>query len=97
MAKQCNSNLPRSISVADFILEDGGHSVIEASKEFKLSKTTIERDLNYLGCVAFYENRPNAIELQKKYVKVKKTLEKLAKQNNTKNINKYNANRATSN
>ena len=97
MSKQCNSNLPRSIAIADYILEDEGHSIAEAAKEFRLSKTTIERDLNYLACVAFYlENHPDTPELKKKYVRVKKTLKKLAKQNNNKNISKYNAKKATS-
>lgn len=85
MGKQCNHNLPRSLSIADFILEDGGHTVEEAAIEFRISRTSVQRDLNYLACVAFYEeNRPNTSELKQKYISVKKTLEKLAKQNNSK-------------
>mgnify|MGYP007105434075 FL=1 len=39
MSRKCNSNLPRAISVADFILEDNGHSIAEVAEEFKLSRT----------------------------------------------------------
>ena len=49
MSRECNSNLSRAISVADFILEDNGHSIVESTEEFKLSRSTIERDINYLG------------------------------------------------
>lgn len=90
MSMQCNSNLPRAISVADFILEDNGHSIVEAAEEFRLGKTTMERDINYLGVCAFYGNLPNQKELQQKYIDVKKTLARLAKEHNTKNIAKYN-------
>lgn len=95
MSIRCNSNLPRSISVADFILEDNGHSIAEAIKEFKLSRSTIERDINYLGSCAFYGNFPNERELQQKYIAVKKTLARLDKEN--KKYCKYNnSRRATS-
>ena len=98
MGKQCNSNLPRAISVADFILEDTGHSVAETAEEFRLGKTTIEHDINYLGTCAFYGNLPNQKELQQKYIDVKKTLARLAKEHKAKNITKYNMShkRATS-
>ncbi len=98
MSRECNSNLPRAISVADFILEDNGHSVAEAAKEFKVGETTIRKDLNLLGASAFYENLPNEKELQKKYIKVKKTLAKLAKIHHASNISKFNMSqkRATS-
>lgn len=98
MSTQCNSNLPWAISVADFILEDNGHSIVESIEEFKLSRSTIERDINYLGACAFFENLPNKKELQQKYIDVKKTLARLAKEHNTKNITKYNMShkRATS-
>lgn len=98
MSMQCNSNLPRAISVADFILEDTGHSVAETAEEFRLGKTTIEHDINYLGACAFYGNLPNKKELQQKYIDVKKTLARLAKEHNAKNITKYNMShkRATS-
>lgn len=93
MSTQCNSNLQRAISVADFILEDNGHSISEATEEFKLARTTITRDINYLGACAFYENLPNQKELQQKYIDVKKTLARLAKKQDTKNITKYNMSR----
>lgn len=98
MSTQCNSNLPRAISVADFILEDTGHSVAETAEEFRLGKTTIEHDINYLGTCAFYGNLPNQKKLQQKYIDVKKTLARLAKEHNAKNITKYNMShkRATS-
>lgn len=90
MALQCNSNLSRAIAIADFILEDEGHSVSEASKEFKLSITSVRRDLNYLGSIAFYSAKPNK-SLQKKYKDVKSTLDKLAK------VNQSNSRKAASN
>lgn len=98
MSRQCNTNLPRAISVADFILEDNGHSIAEAAEEFKVSKSTIERDINYLGNCAFYGNLPNEKELQEKYRDAKKTLARLAKEHNAKSIVKYNMSqkRATS-
>ena len=71
MSMQCNSNLPRAISVADFILEDTGHSVAETAEEFGLGKTAIEHDINCLGACAFYGNLPNKKELQQKYIDVK--------------------------
>ncbi len=91
-----HNNLLRAISVADYILEDNGHSIAEASKEFRLGKTTIERDINLLGSVAFYGREPNTKELQMKYIKVKKTLTRLAKEHNANNIAKWNAKKATS-
>lgn len=97
MGKQCNNNLSRAISVAYFILEDNGHSIAEAAEEFKLGKTTMERDINYLGVCAFYGNLPNKKELQQKYIDVKKTLAKLAKEHNAKNIAKYNMTHKKSN
>ena len=90
MSRKCNSNLPRAISVADFILEDNGHSIAEVAEEFKLSRTTIERDINNLVARAFYENLPNKKELQQKYIDVKKTLARITKEHNIKNITKYN-------
>lgn len=93
MSIRCNSNLPRSISVADFILEDNGHSIAEAAEEFKLARCTIERDINYLGSCAFYENLPNKKELQQKYIDVKKTLARLAKEHHVNNWTKFNISR----
>lgn len=97
MAKQCNTNFLRAISVTDYILEDGGHSIVEASIEFKCAKSTIQRDINYFGSVAFYGDEPNERELQVKYVKVKETLARLAKEHNANNIGKWIAKNATSN
>lgn len=96
MARQCNSNLPRAIAVADYILEGKGHSIMDAAKEFRFSKSTIGRDINYLGTVAFYSNRADSKELKIKYVKVKKTLQKLAKENSANNISKWNARKSAS-
>ncbi len=94
MARQTNSNLSRAISVADYILEGNGHSIAEASKEFHLGKTTIERDINLLGSVAFYSYHPNAKNLQVKYVKVRKTLAKVTKDHHVNNFEKWNAKNA---
>ena len=94
MSMQCNNNLPRAISVADYILEDGGHSISEATKEFGFTKSTIQRDLNFLGSMAFYGNLPNSKELKIKYLKVRKTLERLSKQKSSNSIR--NAKKATS-
>ena len=93
MSAQCNSNLQRSISVADFILEDNGHSITEAAEEFRLGETTIKRDINCLGSCAFYENLPNKKELQQKYIDVKKTLARLAKEHHVNNLTKFNISR----
>ena len=90
MSRQCNNNLSRAISIADYILEDDGHSVAEATIEFKYGKSTIQRDINYLGAVAFYGNEPNEKELKEKYVKVKKTLARLTKEHSSNNIKKWN-------
>lgn len=84
MSRQCNNNLSRAISIADYILEDDGHSISEAAKEFGFYKTTIERDINFLGSSAFYGTSPNSKELQIKYLNVKKTLQKVAKRNRSK-------------
>lgn len=71
---QCNSNLSRAISIADYITEKPYHSVKEASAEFNISKTIVERDINFLGSIAFYGNLENADELKKKYLLVQKVL-----------------------
>ena len=93
MGTQCNKNLSRAISVADFILEDNGHSIAEAAEEFRLGETTIKRDINCLGSCAFYENLPNKKELQQKYIDVKKTLARLAKLHHVNNLAKFNISR----
>lgn len=78
-------NFSRGYAIMEFILEGDGHSIAEATKEFKLSKSTIQADLNYLGQEAFYSNRKNAKELQEKYKKMRKTLSLLSKQSRSKN------------
>lgn len=77
--QQFNYYLGRSISIADFICEGSGHSISEAAKEFKCSKNTIRNAIDILGSNAFYGNEPNEKELKIKYLKVKKTLDRLAK------------------
>lgn len=91
MAHQYNRKLGRAISMADFILEDNGHSVTETALEFKSGQTTVLENIRYLGSIAFYGNEPNEKELKIKYLKVKKTLDRLAKEHNPNNISKYNA------
>lgn len=98
MARSYNSNLPRAISIADYILEGDGHSTKDAAKEFGYNKTTIQRDINFLGVIAFYGDEPNSKELQEKYLNVKSTLNKIAKQNYSTAIAERNAQKkATSN
>ena len=41
-----STNFSRGYAIMDFILEGDGHSIAEATKEFKLSRSTIEADLN---------------------------------------------------
>ena len=78
----CNANINRAISIADYILEEGGHSVEETAKEFKIWKTTVQRDLNYLGAYAFYNNpKIDTEDLKRKYLMVQKTLEKIKSRN----------------
>lgn len=96
MASRCNNDLTRALSVADFILEDGGHSVKETAKEFRLSRTTIERDINLLGEIAQCEHLPLSKEARTKYIEVRKTLARLAKIHNAKNIQKYSMKKAAS-
>lgn len=84
MAKNKRStNFSRGYAIMDFILEGNGHSIAEATKEFKLSRSTIEADLNYVGQEAFYGNRQNAKELQKKYIKMRKTLSIISRKNHS--------------
>lgn len=79
MSREISNNLNRAIAVADYILEDNGHSVAEASTEFNLCKSTIKRDINFLGVCAFYGNEKNEHELKEKYFKVQKTLSRVSK------------------
>lgn len=75
--------LGRAIDIADFILEGDGHSTTEAADEFVLSKTSIERELRYLGQCAFYpvKTDPQIPQLQRKFLNAKKTLKKVAIRN----------------
>lgn len=91
-----DSKLRYAISIADFILEDNGHTVLAASKEFGVSRTTIERNIIFLGSIAFYGNEPNAKDLKLKYKAVKDTLDRLTTENRPDNISKYNSKRAAS-
>lgn len=90
MAFKCNSNLSRALSVADYILEDNGHSVKEAAKEFRVCETTILRDLNFLGEMSQCNYIQNYDEIRKKYIAVRKKLAELARKNNANNIQKFN-------
>lgn len=108
MSFQFNKNkLSRSISVADYILEDSGHSVAEAAEEFSCSTSTIRRDIDFLGVIAFYSTEDNLLSynideidlkvLKVKYLKVQKTLKRITKEHNANNIGKWNTRNATSN
>lgn len=79
MAFKCNTNLSRALSVADYILEGDGHSVEEAAEEFRLCKTTIQRDINLLGELSQCYYNSNCEEIKEKYISVRKTLIKVAK------------------
>ncbi len=81
MALKRSSKFSRSSSIVDYILEGDGHTIAEATEEFGLCETSIRRDLNYYGSIAFYGNVKNEIELQTKYRKVLKTLARLADEN----------------
>lgn len=78
-----STNFSRGYAIMDFILEGDGHSIAEATKEFKLSRSTIEADLNYVGQEAFYGNRKNPEQLREKYVKMRKTLASISKINHS--------------
>lgn len=79
----------RSIGVIDYILEDNGHTVQEAAKEFNCAFSTINRQINIVGYVAFSDENNYFLEeakinkevLKKKYVKARKTLKRLGKEN----------------
>lgn len=90
MAYRCSSNLSRALSVADYILEDDGHSIEEAAEEFRLCKTTIQRDINLLGELSQCYYDKNYEQVKEKYIAVCKTLIKVTKRNNKKNIQKFN-------
>lgn len=71
--------LGRSIAIADYILEDDGHTIQDACEEFNLSRNSISRSIKYLGSVAYYGCEPNSHDLKVKYLKVKKALYKKSK------------------
>ena len=81
-----SSNFSRGLAIMDFILEGNGHSIKEATEEFKISRSTIEADLNYLGQEVFYGICNNQKNLQKKYIDMRKTLKKLAKEHHANNL-----------
>lgn len=81
MANKRSSNFSRGLAIMNYILEDDGHSILEASNEFKISRSTVEADLNYVGQEVFYGNQKNAEELQTKYKKMRKTLSEVSKRN----------------
>ena len=59
----------RAIGVAEFIAE--GHSIAETKEEFRISKDTIRKDLNFLAEYGYgKENEKNMLL----YQKAKKTL-----------------------
>ena len=90
MSQKHENNLQLCISVADYISE--GHSITEAAKEFRCSRTTIQRHLKLLATEAFYNtNRENSQLLKLKCIKAQKTLDTLAKEHNANNIGKWNA------
>ena len=60
----------RAVGIAEFILE--GNTKKEAMKEFRVSRDTIDRDLEFLkNC--YYRNEKRNLQL---YIKVKKQLKK---------------------
>lgn len=75
------NQLSRAIAIADYILEEDGHSTKEAAKEFHISKDTVDKSINLLGSCAFIDPLANDLELKIKYLKVKKMLKKVAARN----------------
>ena len=75
------NHLSRAIAIADYILEDDGHSTKEAAKEFRISKDTVDNSINLLGTCAYFSHLENEKELKIKYLKVKKMLKKVAARN----------------
>ena len=60
----------RAVGIAEFIIE--GHTLDETKEEFRISKDTITRDLNFLlSCL--YGNHEYNIKL---YIKAKQQLKK---------------------
>lgn len=81
----------------DFILEEYDTLYQKPTSEFRLSKSTIERDLNFVALEAFYGHRKDAKETQKKYIKMKRTLANVAKRNYVNNFPNANIQKAVSN
>lgn len=77
------NQLSRAIAIADYILEDDGHSTKEAAKEFRIGKDTVEHSINLLGTWAYFSHLENERELKIKYLKVKKMLKKVAARNSS--------------
>ena len=94
MSSRCNNDLTRALSVANFILEDDGHSIKETAEEFRICQTTVRRDINYLGEIAQCEHLAVSKEAREKYIKVQKMLAKLALLHNPSNIKQYNLKKA---
>lgn len=79
-------HLYRAISICDYILEDDGHTVSEAAKEFKTSRESIRRDIQIVADASCIEKKilntnVSAQELRIKIKLVEETLKRLAKQN----------------
>lgn len=72
-----NRRLSRAISIADYILEDDGHSTEEAGAEFNLHSHSISREIRYLGNYAFSQDEA---QLKKTYVKVIQKLKSVNQQ-----------------
>ena len=77
------NQLSRAIAIADYILEEDGHSTKEAAKEFHISTFTVTKSINLLGSCAYFNHDGNEKELKIKYLKVKKMLKKVAARNSS--------------
>lgn len=82
-------HLFRSISICDYILEDSGHTVFEAAKEFRVSPETIRRSIQIVGIASTSKSGAHEIslsseELMEKYKAVKGMLAILALKNHKK-------------
>lgn len=77
-----NRRLSRAISIAEFIVEDGGHSTEEAGEEFNLHFRSISREIAYLGNYAFSQDNK---QLKKTYIKAVNMLKIINKKKRSKN------------
>lgn len=59
-----NVRYNRAVGIAQFILE--GHTIEETKEEFRVSKTTISRDLNFLAQYGYGKEQEKNLELYKK-------------------------------